>query len=151
MLTLLLNAFHIHLKESEIDSLTQFIKFCLVGVTNTLVSYGVNVLVLFLLKPYRLTWDYVAGNIVAFLLSVLWSFFWNNKLVFTVEKGQKRNIFSALLKTYVAYGFTGILLNNVLSYVWIEILGISKLVAPLINLIVSIPVNYLINKNWAFK
>ena len=147
----LLSALHITLEESKIDALVQFIKFCLVGVTNTLVSYGVNIFVLFLLEPYGLAWDYVAGNVVAFLLSVLWSFFWNNRLVFAVEEGRKRNILPALLKTYVAYGFTRILLNNALSYVWIEILGISKLVAPLINLIVSIPVNYLINKNWAFK
>ena len=46
---------------------------------------------------------------------------------------------------------TGIILANVLSFVWINILGISKYIAPLINLIVSVPVNFFMNKLWAYK
>ena len=88
---------------------------------------------------------------IAFILSVLWSFYWNNKFVFTARDGQKRNLWQALIKTYIAYGFTGIILNNVLSHVWINVLGISKFVAPLINLIISVPLNFIINKLWAFK
>lgn len=52
---------------------------------------------------------------VGFAISVLWSFYWNNKFVFTVGNGQKRNLLKALLKTYILYGFTGIILNNILS------------------------------------
>ena len=81
----------------------------------------------------------------------LWSFYRNNKYVFATGEGHRRSVWRTLLKTYAAYAFTGIVLSNVLSYVWINVLGISKYVAPLINLVVSIPVNYLINKNWAFK
>ena len=133
------------------QSLVQFVKFGLVGVTNTAVSYVVNILVLKLLQPYHLSWDYVAGNVVAFLLIVLWSFYWNNKYVFRKGEGQKRNLGKALLKTYVAYGLTGIVLANVLSWVWINVFGISKYVAPLINLVISIPLNFIINKFWAFR
>ena len=133
------------------ESLTQFIKFGLIGATNTIISYCINVLVLKLLQPYQLGWDYIAGNVIAFILSVLWSFYWNNKYVFTEKEGQKRNKWVALLKTYISYGFTGIILTNILSYVWIDILGISKYVAPLINLVFSIPLNFVINKLWAFR
>lgn len=142
---------HIPLKENTLQSLVQFVKFGLVGVTNTAVSYVVNILVLKLLQPYHLSWDYVAGNVAAFLLSVLWSFYWNNKYVFRKGEGQKRNLGKALLKTYVAYGLTGIVLANVLSWVWINVFGISKYVAPLINLVISIPLNFIINKFWAFR
>ncbi len=142
---------HIPLKENTLQSLVQFVKFGLVGVTNTAVSYVVNILVLKLLQPYHLSWDYVAGNVVAFLLSVLWSFYWNNKYVFRKGEGQKRNLGKALLKTYVAYGLTGIVLANMLSWVWINVFGISKYVAPLINLVISIPLNFIINKFWAFR
>ena len=51
----------------------------------------------------------------------------------------------------MAYGFTGIILNNVLSAIWINALGISKYVAPMLNLIFSIPLNFIINKLWAFR
>lgn len=141
---------HIPLKDGLLNTLTQFVKFGLVGVTNTVISYTINILVLKFLQPYDLSWDYVAGNLVAFVLSVLWSFYWNNKYVFTQQRGQKRKIGPALLKTYISYGFTGIILTNILSYLWIDKLGISKYVAPLINLIVSIPLNFIINKFWAF-
>ncbi len=141
----------IELKEETLHALVQFVKFGVVGLTNTIISYVLNVLVLLALKPCNVSWDYVAGNVVAFVLSVLWSFYWNNKYVFSVEDGRKRNMWAALLKTYIAYGFTGIVLSNVLSYVWIHIFGISKFIAPLLNLVISIPLNFIINKLWAFK
>lgn len=141
----------IDIKENLVDSIVQFVKFGLVGVTNTVISYVLNVLVLAILSPLAVSWDFVAGNAVAFVLSVLWSFYWNNRFVFSVQEGEKRNVWKALLKTYVAYAFTGIVLNNLLSWVWISALHISKYVAPLINLIISVPVNFIINKLWAFK
>lgn len=129
----------------------QFVKFCVVGVTNTIVSYVINVLILLLMRPMQLSWDYIAGNVVAFVLSVLWSFYWNNRFVFTVEEGRERSVWKALAKTYISYGFTGIVLNNVLSWFWIYMLDVSKYIAPLFNLIISIPINFLLNKLWAFK
>ncbi len=129
----------------------QFIKFGIVGVSNTVISYLLNVLVLYTLASFNLSWDWLMGNIVAFVLSVLWSFYWNNKYVFTLEEGKERSIGKALLKTYISYGFTGIILTNILSYVWINCFGISKYIAPLINLVVSVPLNFIINKLWAFK
>lgn len=145
---------HIFKKEfsqKQEDVLTQFVMFGLVGVSNTLISYLINVGILLALRPLGFSWDYIVANIVAFILSVLWSFFWNNKFVFKTEDGKKRSIWLPLLKTYVAYGFTGIVLNNVLSWLWIDILNVSKFVAPLINLIISVPLNFILNKLWAFK
>ena len=137
--------------EKNVNAWVQFIKFGIVGVSNTVISYVLNILVLLAFKSTNVSWDYIAGNIISFVLSVLWSFYWNNRFVFTVENGKKRNFGKTLLKTYMAYGFTGIILNNVLSFIWIEKVGISKFIAPLINLIVSVPLNFVINKLWAFK
>ena len=131
--------------------IAQFFKFGIVGLSNTLVGYAINVLVLLILQSVALRCDYVIANVVSFLVSVLWSFYWNNKYVFTVTKGEQRVWWKALLKTYLSYAFTGILLNNILSWLWIEKLSVSKYIAPLINLIVSAPVNFLLNKFWAFQ
>lgn len=132
-------------------TVVQFIKFSIVGVSNTAISYLLNVVVLFLLQPYQVIWDYIAGNIISFILSVLWAFYWNNRIVFTVEQGNHQSIWKTLLKTYIAYGFTGIILNNILSWLWISVIGISKYIAPLINLIFSVPLNFIVNKLWTFK
>ena len=130
----------------------QFIKFGIVGVSNTLVSYLLNLLCLFVLDKYDVTYDYVIANTVAFVLSVLWSFYWNERFVFTEHnEDYKSNKIVRLLKMYLSYGFTGIILNNVLSYVWISVLGISKVIAPLINSAIGVPINYVINKKWTFE
>nr|WP_296441433.1 GtrA family protein [uncultured Acetatifactor sp.] len=143
--------FKLNISDSVLDGITQFIMFAIVGVTNTLLSYILNIIVLLLLRPCALSWDYVAGNVVAFLLSVLWSFYWNNRVVFTRKEGQHRTLWKALLKAYAAYGITGIVLSNILSWLWISVFHISKYVAPLINLVISVPLNFIINKLWTFK
>ena len=147
----ILSMAHIKISDDKMAGLLQFLMFGIVGVTNTIISYVLNVLVLLAMRPFEVSWDYVVGNIVSFVLSVLWSFYWNNRFVFTVEDGKQRQVGKALLKTYISYGFTGIILNNLLSWLWINILGISKYIAPLINLIISVPLNFIINKFWAFK
>ena len=142
---------HLSVLEKNWTGVMQFVKFGVIGLSNTLLSYILNVIVLLILAPFSVSWDFFAGNIVGFVLSVLWSFYWNNRFVFTVKEGEHRSVWKALLKTYLSYGFTGIILNNVLSWVWITQLGISKFIAPVINLLFSVPINFIMNKLWAFK
>lgn len=139
------------LPDSTFQAFMQFVKFGIVGFSNTVLSYLLNIGTILLLRPLNVSWDYIAGNLVGFFLSVLWSFYWNNKFVFVAKEGEKRNAGKALLKTYISYGFTGIILNNILSYIWVDILGISKFIAPAFNLVLSVPINFIINKLWAFK
>lgn len=139
------------ISEHTMESLTQFVMFGIVGASNTIISYLINVLVLVMLRTFSLAWDYIAGNIIAFLLSVLWSFYWNSKVVFTQEPGEHRSLWKTLLKAYAVYGFTGIILNNILSWLWISVFHISKYIAPLINLTVSVPLNFVLNKLWTFQ
>lgn len=150
------------LNEEQKKNVIQFIKFCIVGATNTTLAFLINLAVLtalsgtFLSGPVsiagiRFSIDVFLGNLVAFILSVLWSFYWNNKYVFTLEKGQKRNLGKALLKTYASYSVTGIFLTNLLSWIWVDNLGINKVIAIIINLTLSVPLNFILNKLWAFK
>ena len=125
----------------------QFLGFCIVGVSNTIVAYLINITALKLLQQYQLSWDYVIANLISFFLSVLWSFYWNSRFVFTLNE----NRFLALLKTYISYAVSGIFITNILSYLLIEIFGISKYLAPLFILIISVPINYFLNKKWAFR
>ncbi len=140
-------------RQSKREFLMQFIKFGIVGVSNTVVSYVLNVLTLFFLDQVHIFqhWDYIIANTVAFILSVLWSFYWNNKVVFDLETHSAADLLRALLKMYLSYAFTGIILSNVLSYVWIDVLHISKFIAPLINSLIGVPINFVLNKFWAFQ
>ena len=40
---------------------------------------------------------------------------------------------------------------NILSVVLVGFFGVSKLIAPILNLLISVPVNFLLNKFWAFR
>ena len=147
----ILKIFHIRWEDEQWTSLLQFVRFAIVGISNTVLSYVINIIVLFIMNPLNVSWDYFAGNIVAFLLSVLWSFYWNNKYVFKKAEGEKRNLWKVLIKTYASYAISGIVLANFLSWIWVSVLGISKYVAPLINLLISVPMNFILNKLWAYK
>ncbi|MCD2492228.1 GtrA family protein [Lacrimispora sp. NSJ-141] len=151
MILFIFNVFHKECDAEIIDGIIQFAKFGIVGVSNTVVSYVINILVLLGLRDLELSWDYIAGNVISFLISVLWSFYWNEKYVFILKEGETRSVGKALLKSYISYGFTGIILNNVLSWIWISFLSISKYIAPIINLLASVPINFIVNKMWAFK
>ena len=135
------------------EALMQFVKFGIVGVSNTVISYLLYSITLIGLRAVRLFkgYDYLIATIVAFVLSVLWSFYWNNKMVFVMEEGQSRSLWKALIKTYISYSFTGLFLNSVLMVLWVQVFHVSEFIAPIINLLVSVPVNFLINKFWAFK
>lgn len=130
-------------------------RFGIVGAWNTVFSYAINVCCLLIFKKMGILsvadLDMYVANTIAFILSVLCSFLLNSRFVFTLEEGQSRSFWKALLKSYLSYGFTGIILNNILAYVWVGIFGISKFVAPLISLIIAIPINFFMNKLWAFK
>ena len=144
---------HIRLSEGQWEALKQFVKFGMIGVTNTAVSYCIYLAVLLFLQRRNLfpDTDYLIGNVLSFLLSVLWSFYWNRRFVFRPEEGRTLSWPQALLKTYISYAFTGLVLNNILSLVLVGFFGVSKLIAPVMNLLISVPVNFLLNKFWAFR
>ena len=151
------------------DSIIQFIKFGLVGVTNTLISQLVY-MVCVALGMY-----YIVGNVLGFIISVLNAYVLQNFFVFRQDESlEKRVWWKVLLKTYVAYAFTGLLLSSVLLIFWIELIKIERFtppltaligkmgiavenrfvaecVAPVLNLVVSVPINFVINKFWAYR
>ena len=107
-------------------------------------------LVIWILTPYNISFDYLIGSVLGFIISVLWSFFWNNKLVFNKD-AEKRSIWKSLLKTYLSYAATGIVLANALLYIFVDLMGISKAVAPFVGLLITVPLNFVLNKYWAFR
>lgn len=130
-------------KQSKIKKLfAQFIKFGLVGVSNTLIGYGIYYIVIFINKDL-----YLIGNLLGFIVGTLNSFYWNSKYVFPKYGAAKGKI---LIKTFICYGIT-LLLSTGILYLLVDIWSISAFVAPIINLCVTVPLNFLLNKFWAYK
>ena len=74
----------------------------------------------------------------------------NGRFVFTENK-EERNFWKSLLKVYASYSITGVFLTAILLYIEEELLGIPHYIATLMNLVVTIPINFLLNKFWAYK
>lgn len=153
VLSFFFGIFHKELQEEQFSAFMQFVKFGVVGVSNTLINYAIYVVSLLILDKSGVSdsTDYLIATVIAFIISVLWSFYWNNKYVFKEEEGKTRSIWKALVKTYVSYSFTGLFLNSLLMVFWVQVLHMSKLIAPILNLLISVPLNFIINKFWAFK
>jgi len=119
----------------------QFIRFGIVGVSNTLIALTIYYILLLIGVHY------ILSNVIAFAISVQNAYYWNRKYVFKQVKGSKKG--RQLARVYVSYGFT-FLLSTGLLFLMVDVLGISELIAPLINLCITIPLNFLLNKFWAF-
>ena len=119
----------------------QFIKFGIVGLSNTLISLATYYILIYF------GINYIVANTVGFVISVLNAYYWNSKFVF---KKTNEKTLKPMIKTFVSYGST-FLLSTILLIVMVDYLGISKIIAPALNLIITIPLNFLLNKFWAFK
>lgn len=133
------------MNEVKTRSFWQFIKFGLVGCFNTVLSYIVYALCV------KLNIHYLIANIVGFVVGVLNAYYWSNKYVFKTEEGKKRNHLFAISKTVVSYGITGVLLQSAMLYLLVEQVGIDSLIAQLICLLFTVPLNFVLNKFWSFK
>ncbi|MDO5559658.1 MAG: GtrA family protein [Oscillospiraceae bacterium] len=129
------------LSDSQWQNFMQFVKFCLVGVSNTAISLGVYYI--FVAVNSSL---YMIGNAAGFVVSVLNSYILNSRFVFKKqdEKGK------TLVKTFAAYG-TNLIIGTLMLYLLVDIIGISEFIAPLINLLITVPLNYILNKKWVMK
>ncbi len=136
-----LKLFGKELTEQQWQGFMQFVKFCLVGVSNTAISLGVYYIFVLINKDW-----YIVGNAVGFVVSVLNSYFWNSKFVFKMEKDRGKTI----IKTFAAYG-TNLIIGTVLLYLFIDVWRLSEFIAPLLNLVITVPLNYLLNKLWVMR
>lgn len=125
--------------------LIQLVKFGLVGVSNTVISYGTYALLIWLDMHYLL------ASIIAFLISVFWSYMLNSRFVFKEDEGKCRVWWKVLIRTYISYAITGLVINNILLFVWIDKLALNKYFAYCINLLITFPLNFILNKFWAFQ
>lgn len=156
------------LENPKAAALLQFVKFGLVGVSNTLISYGTEMLCYYLLfvnakfsglvsllgrigiNSSSDTVKIVITTAIAFVISVTNSYYWNNRFVFrTGEKGFCDHV-KTYIKTLLCYGITGLVLSPIIKVI-LRNMGIPYYIASLASLIITIPLNFIMNKFWAFS
>lgn len=157
-------------KNGKLAVLWQLIKFGLVGVTNTIVSYAV-----YSICYYVFHTNVHVGNVLGFIISVFSAYLLQSRFVFKEsEDGEHRVWWQVLIKTYISYAFSGLILTELLLLLWINVLNIGQYLGPLsgwlvnfgvhlapedlavslapfINMIFTVPINFCTNKFWAYR
>ena len=145
MANYLFNKLGVANRDEFIKLVIQFVKFGIVGISNTLVSLACYYLICYINPDL-----YLLGSIIGTIVSIANAFFWNDRFVFSGnDKSLKRKLYR-LLKTYISYGGTS-LLSIVLLWIEVDKFSLSKEIAPIVNLIITIPLNFVINKLWTFR
>ena len=127
------------------DTIIQFIKFGIVGAINTILSYAITNAGYYCLHLHE-----QICNIIAFTITVFISFVLNSKYVFGKEKEQKKSV-KTLIKVYISYAITGLFLTALLLYIEEQQMGIDHYIATFVNLVITVPLNFVLNKFWVYK
>ena len=119
----------------------QFVKFGIIGVSNTLIAFAVYTL---LLKGFGV-W-YLAASAIGFVVGAVNGFLWNRRWTFRGHVGD------AL--TPVRWGVVqgcGLGVNLGLLYVLVHDAGLDKLLAQAFATIVVTVLTFIVNRAWTFR
>ena len=119
----------------------QFLRFGTVGVLNVFVNLMIYYLLLYLGICY------IVANTVGYAAGIVNSYYWNNRFVFRAEqKGSFWKKFGKVCATYIVT----YLLTTILLYCFVELWGISEKISPILILLITTTINFILNKYWAF-
>ena len=91
--------------------------------------------------------QYLLGQTLGYIAAIFNSFFWNNKYVFSDHKGNKKAAFGQMCACNV---IVYVLQMGVL-YLLVDIMIVSEWIAPVLTIVIALPVNFLLNKFIAFR
>ena len=120
----------------------EFIKFCLVGLTNLLIDISVYWFLTRWLNLY-----YLLAAVGSFVVAVTWSFFINQKWTFRYQGNDLRLKY---IKFFVA-NFISMILSLCLLYVLVDIIGLFDILSKFLVAVVVAFVNFGLNKFWTFR
>lgn len=127
-------------------ALLQFIKFGMVGAINTILSYLITNAGYYLLHFHE-----QLCNLISFLITVLISYLLNSRFVFQQTKEDRQPWYKALAKVYASYALTELALTGILLFIQERRFGVPHFAATFINLCITVPLNFVLNKFWAYK
>ena len=120
---------------------TQFVKFGIVGVSNTLISFAAYTL---LLKVFDV-W-YLAASAIAFLIGAANGFLWNRRWTFREHVGDALTP----VRWFTVQG-CGLGLNLLLIYLFVDHAGLNKLLAQACAVCVVTVLTFFANRAWTFR
>lgn len=131
----------------------QFVKFCVVGLSNLLIDYSISYVLTF---HFKLWW--VLAQMISFSVAVTNSFFWNRRWTFQAHGGNNHKQQYAMFFTV---NIIGLVLNlAIMKAVFFAFTGswhgqppekIDWVIAKMSATVIVVLWNFLANKHWTFK
>jgi len=122
-------------------------RYVLVGTITTVISFSVYTVVLLLL--HGTPGDYQIANAASFVLSVLFAFFMNRRIVFRVHSTGAREAYRQGAAFFslrlISYGISAGLLA-----LMVDLWGMDKIISKIIENIFIILMNYIVSKRFIF-
>jgi putative flippase GtrA len=119
----------------------QFVKFGIVGVSNTLISFAVYTL---LLKAFGV-W-YVAASGIGFAVGAVNGFLWNRAWTFRGHVGDALTP----VRWFVVQS-CGLLVNLGLVYLFVDGVGFGELTGQAATIVIVTVLTFFANRAWTFK
>lgn len=122
----------------------QFLIYCIVG------SIG-GLFEIFLFETFNnlLNGKYIIANILSFIISVIYLYFANSKLVYKTKFTSKKHKIRKFL-IFLATRVLGLAFDTLILGLCINIIGLSSLISKIISCISSTIINYGVGK-YIFK
>lgn len=128
------------------DRFGQFIKFSLVGLSNSIIAIVVfNLYIYFINKPVWIISEVNVGYSLSFILSIINCYYWNIKYVFPSGKNKKKEITKFVIQYLITY-FLGFGLINLFCF-----FGMHESISQILQMTVTSVINYFGSKFLVFK
>ncbi|WP_416145442.1 GtrA family protein [Planococcus koreensis] len=113
---------------------TEFNRFVVVGVINTLTYYSI-----YLLLHKGAGLPYLLAHVLGFLISLNVSFFLNSYVTYKVKPTLKKYLYFPLTQA------VNMSVSTVLIYVFVEFMHLSSNIAPFVAVLFTVPITFLVS------
>lgn len=113
---------------------TEFSRFVVVGVINTLTYYSI-----YLVLHKLAGMPYLLAHILGFLISLNVSFFLNSYVTYRVKPTLKKYIYFPLTQV------VNISVSTVLIYIFVEFFHLSSFIAPFGAVLFTVPITFIVS------
>lgn len=120
------------------DENKRFLKFAIVGVSNTAISFLVYVVLV------KLSLYYILASIISYIAGILNSYILNTAFVFK-EKKTKKNLFM-----FSSVYLSALLINLSLLYIMVDVFGTGPITGQILVTGLVMIYNYIMQKKWTF-
>jgi len=127
-------------------SFFQFLKFSLVGVSNTLIDFLIYFILTRWVDWFRV--HYLLANALAFVIAVTNSYFLNQ--IWTFKNQQEKKSYLKYFKFILANSFT-LILVQVTLFVLVNYFSVFDLFSKILVILISVVSNFLLSKFVIFK